>query len=98
MAVSKTIPSLDGFRDISTAQRDEFRENGHVMVRGLLGLAEVGVYRQLGVDAVKRLRRERRKSPERGIYGRSFGQMVNLWRGDEGVRQFVFSRRLGKVA
>jgi ectoine hydroxylase-related dioxygenase (phytanoyl-CoA dioxygenase family) len=98
MAVSKTIPPLEGFREISTAQRDEFRENGHVMVRGLLGLAEVGVYRQLVVDAVKRLSRERRKSPERGIYGRAFGQMVNLWRGDEGVRQFVFSRRLGKVA
>src|ERR1700731_4880680 len=87
MAVSKTIPPLEGFREISTAQRDEFRENGHVMVRGLLGLAEVGVYRQLIVDAVKRQSRERRKSPERGIYGRAFGQMVNLGRGEGGGGQ-----------
>jgi ectoine hydroxylase-related dioxygenase (phytanoyl-CoA dioxygenase family) len=36
--------------------------------------------------------------PEKGIYGRVFGQMVNLWRVDEGVRQLVLSKRLGKVA
>ena len=98
MALSKTIPPLDNLREISTAQRDEFRDNGHLLVRGLLSAAEIGVYRQLIVEVVKRQSRERRKGPERGIYGRSFGQMVNLWRVDEGVRQFVVSRRLGKVA
>jgi ectoine hydroxylase-related dioxygenase (phytanoyl-CoA dioxygenase family) len=98
MGLSKTIPPLDSYLEISTAQRDEFRDNGHLLVRGLLGAGEVTAYRSLIVDAVKRQSRERRKSPERGIYGRSFGQMVNLWRGDEGVRQFVLSRRLAKVA
>jgi ectoine hydroxylase-related dioxygenase (phytanoyl-CoA dioxygenase family) len=98
MVLVKTIPLLDNLREISTAQRDEFRDNGHLKVRGLLSGSEVAVYRQLVVDAVKRRGQERRKSPERGIYGRAFGQMVNLWQGDEGVRQFVFSRRLGKVA
>jgi ectoine hydroxylase-related dioxygenase (phytanoyl-CoA dioxygenase family) len=98
MPFSKVIPPLDSLREISTAQRDEFRDNGHLLVRGLLSTAEVTVYHQLIVDVVKRLSRERRKTPERGIYGRAFGQMVNLWRVDEGVRQFVLSRRLGKVA
>jgi ectoine hydroxylase-related dioxygenase (phytanoyl-CoA dioxygenase family) len=98
MALSKTIPPLGNLREISTAQRDEFRDNGHLLVRGLLTTAEIAIHRQLIVDAVKRQSRERRKSPERGIYGRAFGQMVNLWRGDEGVRQFVLSKRLGKVA
>ena len=98
MALSKTIPPIDSLRDISTSQRDEFRDNGHLLVRGLLSAVEVAIYRQLVVDVVKRQSRERRKAPERGIYGRSFGQMVNLWRVDEGIRQFVLSRRLGKVA
>src|ERR1700722_5152579 len=98
MALSKTIPPLDNLREISTAQRDEFRDNGHLLVRGLLTTAEIAIHRQLIVDAVKRQSRERRKSPERGIYGRAFGQMVNLWRGDEGVKQFVLSKRLGNVA
>src|ERR1700748_1502673 len=98
MALSKAIPPLDNPREISTAQRDEFRDNGHLLVRGLLSAAEVGSYRQLIGDTVKRQSRERRKGPERGIYGRYFGQMVNLWRVDEGIRQFVLSRRLAKVA
>jgi ectoine hydroxylase-related dioxygenase (phytanoyl-CoA dioxygenase family) len=98
MALFKTIPPLDSLREISTAQRDEFRDNGHLLVRSLLTPAEIVVHRQLIADAVKRQSRERRKSPERGIYGRAFGQMVNLWRGDDGVKQFVLSRRLGKVA
>jgi ectoine hydroxylase-related dioxygenase (phytanoyl-CoA dioxygenase family) len=98
MAGSKTIPPLDGLREISTAQRDEFRENGHLLVRGLLATAEAAVYRQLIAEAVKRQSRERRKGPERGIYGRAFGQMVNLWRMDEGIRHFVLSKRLGQVA
>ena len=53
MAGSKLIPSLDEMRDISTAQRDEFRDNGHILVRSLLSGAEVAVYRHLIVEAVK---------------------------------------------
>ncbi|WP_431214295.1 hypothetical protein ACQ86N_05455 [Puia sp. P3] len=37
MATTRNIPSLDDRREISTAQRDEFRDNGHLLVRGLLG-------------------------------------------------------------
>ena len=96
--MAKNIPLLDGFLDISTAQRDEFRENGHLLVRGVLSTQDVAIFRQRVVDAVKRHSREKRRFPDRGIYGRAFGQMVNLWRVDEGVRQFVLSKRLAKVA
>lgn len=89
---------MDGYREISTAQRDEFRDNGHLLVRGLLSTEEVEAYRQQIVEVVKRHSREKKKAPERGIYGRAFGQLVNLWRVDGGVRQFVLSRRLAKVA
>jgi ectoine hydroxylase-related dioxygenase (phytanoyl-CoA dioxygenase family) len=98
MVAPKTIPLLNSFRDISTAQRDEFRDNGHLLVRELLDVAEITVYRGLILEAVKRQNREKKKLPERGIYGRSFGQLVNLWRSDDSVRQFVLSKRLGKVA
>ena len=94
----KTLAPLDNFLGISTAQRDEFRDNGHLLVRGLLGSSEIVVYRQQVVEVAKRQSREKRKAPERGIYGRSFGQLVNLWRVDDGVRQLVLSKRLGKVA
>jgi len=94
----KTLPRLDDLRVISTAQRDEFRDTGHLLVRGLLSATEVAGYRQQVLDVAKQQGRERRKVPEKGIYGRIFGQMVNLWRTDEGIRQLVLSKRLGKVA
>src|SRR5260221_10728899 len=96
MALARTIPLLNNNREISTAQRDEFRDNGHLLVRGLLDIPEMTIYRGLILEAVKKQSREAkvngRKLPEKGIYGRMFGQLVNLWRGDEGVRQFLFSK------
>jgi len=89
---------LDQFLNIAASQRDEFRVNGHLLVRGILGEEEIAVFRQRVVDAVKRQSREKRRLPEKGIYGRAFGQMVNLWRTDEGIRRFVLSKRFGKVA
>ncbi|HEY4061622.1 MAG TPA: phytanoyl-CoA dioxygenase family protein [Puia sp.] len=98
MAAVKTISLADELRKISTAQRDEFRDNGHILVRGLLNAAELAVYRPLIVDVVKKHIRDKRRLPDRGVYGRAFGQMVNLWRVDEVVRQLVLSRRLARVA
>lgn len=100
MVQTKTIsiPLLDDVRDISTAQRDEFRDNGHLLVRGLLQQPEIAVFRTLILEVVKKQSREKRKLPDRGIYGRMFGQLVNLWRVDEGVRQMVLSKRLARVA
>jgi len=98
MGTIRNIPMLDDRRDISTSQRDEFRDNGHLLVRGLLNAEEISAYRGIILEAVKKQSREKRKLPERGIYGRMFGQMVNLWRVDEGVRHFVLSERLARVA
>jgi ectoine hydroxylase-related dioxygenase (phytanoyl-CoA dioxygenase family) len=95
---AKTLAPLDDLLGISTAQRDEFRDNGHLLVRGLLRASEIGAYRGQVAEAAKRQSREKQKAPERGIYGRSFGQLVNLWRADEGVRRLVFSKRLAQVA
>jgi len=98
MADEKTIPGPSSFLEIGTAQRDEFRENGHLLVRGLLSAEEVAAFRHMIGDTVRRLSKKRSRTPDRGIYGRDFGQMLNLWRVDEGVRRLVLSPRLAKVA
>jgi ectoine hydroxylase-related dioxygenase (phytanoyl-CoA dioxygenase family) len=98
MANRTNIPALDDLREISTAQRDEFRENGHLLVRGLLSPEEIAVYRPLIAEAVKKYRTETRRMSERDTYGKAFLQVMNLWRQDAGVRQFVLARRLARVA
>src|SRR5882724_11979417 len=98
MVLPKTIMPLDDLRNITVAQQQEFRENGHILIRGLLSPVEVAAYRPVVADAVKRLRTEKRRLSERDTYGKAFLQIMNLWRVDEGVRRLVLARRLGKVA
>jgi len=87
---------MDDRRTIPTSQRDEFRENGHILVRALLHSPEVAVYRPLIADAMRRYRVEGRRPAEKDA-GRA-ASIMNLWRLDEGVSRLVLSRRLGKVA
>lgn len=98
MASLTTIASLDELRPIASGQQEEFRTNGHVLIRGLLSPGEAAVYRPVVADAVKRFRTEKRRLSERDTYGKAFLQVMNLWRVDEGVRRLVLSKRLGKVA
>jgi len=92
------LPLLDNPIEVTFAQQDEFRENGHLMMRGMLSPEEVEVYRPLIAEAVKKYRTEKRRMAERDTYGKAFLQVMNLWRQDEAVRQFVLSRRLALAA
>jgi ectoine hydroxylase-related dioxygenase (phytanoyl-CoA dioxygenase family) len=103
-AVKKAIeavkgpPSLDDQRLVTARDAGEFRKNGHVLTRQLLSPVEMAIYRPLIVSAAARYRTEKRRLAERDTYGKAFLQIMNLWRVDEGVRKFVLSRRLAKVA
>jgi len=98
MTAQKNLMPLDDAREVTSAQREEFRENGHILIRGVLSPDEAAVYRPVIADAVKRLRTEKRRLSERDTYGKAFLQIMNLWRVDEGVRRLVLARRLGKMA
>lgn len=98
MAIPKTITPLDDTHPVTVGQQEEFRTNGHILIRGLLSPAEAAAYRPIVTDAVKRLRTEKRRLAERDTYGKAFLQVMNLWRADEGVKRFVLSRRLGQMA
>lgn len=98
MTAQKNLMPLDDAREVTSAQREEFRENGHILIRGVLSPGEAAVYRPVIAEAVKRLRTEKRRLSERDTYGKAFLQIMNLWRVDEGVRRLVLARRLGKMA
>jgi len=83
---------------IPEAQHTEFRENGHVLTRGLLGHGEMDRVRRSIAHALKKYGTERRKPTRKHLRGKAFLQAGNLWRVDEGVGEFVLSRRLAGVA
>jgi Phytanoyl-CoA dioxygenase (PhyH) len=98
IAAIKGAPNLNDIRVVTEAECAEFRENGHVLTRGLLSPSELDYFHPLIAEAARKYRTEKRRLAERDTYGKAFLQIMNIWRMDEGVRQFVLSKRLARVA
>lgn len=92
------VPDLSNEYAVSPAQIAAYREQGHVLLRGVCSPEEIEAYRTVLNDTVKRLNTEKRSLEERDTYGKAFLQTMNLWVHDEGARQFVFARRFAKIA
>jgi ectoine hydroxylase-related dioxygenase (phytanoyl-CoA dioxygenase family) len=92
------LPQLNDFKVVPAENVKEFLEKGHTLVKNILSAEEISVYRPVIVDAATRYNTERRKMEDRDTYGKAFLQIMNLWRSDESVKQFVLSKRLGKIA
>ena len=82
--------------------RDEdriaFQENGHILLRGVATAAELAAYQEAIRETAYRFNTERRKLAERDTYGKAFLQIMNLWRRDECVKEFVFFRKFARLA
>ena len=81
-------------------QRDvnAFRQNGHVLLRGVGSPEVMAHYQPLIHAASKRFNTELRALADRDTYGKAFLQIMNLWRRDPKVAEFVLARRFAEVA
>jgi len=92
------LPALNDFKKVSDEQINQFRENGHTLVRNLLNSNEVNTYRDVIINAADKFNTEKRKLEDRDTYGKAFLQIMNLWRVDDEVKRFVMAKRFGHVA
>lgn len=92
------LPALDHYKTIPAAQINAFRSNGHTLTTGVLNQEEVAAYRDVIVSAAEKYNTEKRKMEDRDTYGKAFLQIMNLWRADEQVKQFVLATRFAKIA
>lgn len=92
------LPDLSNTIDVPEANIQQFRNEGHTLTRHLLSQQEAAAYREIIVAAADRYNTEKRKLEDRDTYGKAFLQIMNLWRNDAAVRQFVLARRFAKVA
>ena len=75
-----------------------YRENGYVKLKNVLSSAIIDHYGPVITDLVIRLNTLMKPMHERTTYERAFLQIMNLWTQDETAREFVFSKRLAKIA
>jgi ectoine hydroxylase-related dioxygenase (phytanoyl-CoA dioxygenase family) len=98
MITDMKLPALDNHVSVPEAQVQQFRADGHTLIRKLLAEEEVAAYREVLTGAAERFNTEKRKMEERDTYGKAFLQIMNLWRNDEAVKKFVLAKRFAKVA
>lgn len=75
-----------------------YRENGYVKLKHVLSPDVLDYYGTIITDLVFRLNTLIKPMEERTTYERAFLQIMNLWREDEQAQEFVFSKRLAKIA
>ena len=92
------LPDLSSEYPVTNGQIQQFREQGFVILRGVLTSEEVEAYRVEIKKATAKLNQEKRKLEDRDAYGKAFLQTMNLRLINDGVLKLIASRRLGKIA
>jgi ectoine hydroxylase-related dioxygenase (phytanoyl-CoA dioxygenase family) len=75
-----------------------YEEHGYVKLKQVLRPEVIAYYGGLISDSVIQLNTLTKPMEERTTYERAFLQIMNLWRENEEVKEFVFSKRLANVA
>ncbi|MFD2164556.1 phytanoyl-CoA dioxygenase family protein [Paradesertivirga mongoliensis] len=92
------LPFLNETIEINRETIADFRTDGHIQIRSVLGKEEVNSYREVIRNAAYKYNTEKRRLEERDTYGKAFLQIMNLWEVDEQVRLFTLAKRFGKIA
>src|SRR5262249_24057703 len=83
---------------LTEAQKADFWQNGHILLRGVATPGELAYFQNALAQAAYKYNTENRKLADRDTYGKAFLQIMNLWRRDEMVKQFVFARKFAQLA
>ena len=89
---------LDASFSLSEQQIAFYAENGYLKLRQVLSPELLGYYR-LSINArVAELSADALPLKDRSTYGKAFLQIMNLWTESAQVREFVFGKRLARIA
>lgn len=75
-----------------------YRENGYVKLRQVLSGDLLRRYREAIAAQVEKLNTQRLPLAQRSTYDKAFLQIMNLWTTHDVVREFVFGKRLARIA
>ena len=83
---------------IDPKQIELFRTQGYTKLKQVLTPAELEHYGSEITQQVLRLNTLKKPMNERTTYEKAFLQIMNLWTKSQVVKEFVFSKRLAKLA
>ncbi|MGH3736792.1 MAG: phytanoyl-CoA dioxygenase family protein [Micromonosporaceae bacterium] len=93
-----TTTELDDRYRLDSTAVAAFAANGFVRLPRVLDAGTIEAFEPEITARVIELNTEHLPLADRDTYGKAFLQVTNLWRHSELVREFVFSRRLARIA
>ena len=92
------IDELDAPFPLTEEQRSFYAENGYIKLRNVLSAALLEHYRTYISAKVMQLTAEKLPLEQRSTYDKAFLQVGNLWLQSAEAREFVFGKRLARIA
>ena len=89
---------LDQPYQLSQESVEFFQKNRYIKLKNVFDAETLTHYSKAISQKVAELNAQEKPLDQRDTYGKAFLQIFNLWREDETCKEFVFSKRLGKIA
>jgi ectoine hydroxylase-related dioxygenase (phytanoyl-CoA dioxygenase family) len=83
---------------LTQAQIDFFQQNRFIKLKSVLSQDALDFFNEGISQKVAELSKATVALEERTTYGKAFLQIFNLWKEDEVIKEFVFSKRIAKLA
>jgi len=95
---SSVLAALATPYQLTNDQIEFYQQNRFIKLKQVLDEPTLSFFNDAISKRVAEMNNESTPLEQRSTYGKAFLQLFNLWREDEVVKEFVFSKRLGKIA
>jgi ectoine hydroxylase-related dioxygenase (phytanoyl-CoA dioxygenase family) len=89
---------LNSAYPLSPSDIQFYRERGYVKLKHVLSAELLAYYGEIITDRVFTLNKLTKPMEERTTYEKAFLQVMNMWREDEEIKDFVFGKRMARIA
>jgi ectoine hydroxylase-related dioxygenase (phytanoyl-CoA dioxygenase family) len=83
---------------LTREQIDFYDKNRFIKLKEVFDADTIQYFNSVITEKVNEMNKTTTKVDERDTYGKAFLQLFNLWREDERIKEFIFSKRLAKIA
>ncbi|MBS1558931.1 MAG: phytanoyl-CoA dioxygenase family protein [Bacteroidetes bacterium] len=83
---------------LTQEQINFYQQNRFIKIKKIFDAETLTYFNSVISERVTEMNKITTEISERTTYGKAFLQLFNLWREDERIKQFVFSKRLAKIA
>jgi len=98
MSSTATAPDIDSPYALTDAHIAQFDRDGFIKLKDVFTREQLEYYREETMNQVKERSANTKPLEERSLYGKAFLQVSNIWEHSELVREFVFGKRLARIA